>query len=256
MVAVAGHHARATREPGRLVARVVAQAGVVGVALDVRFVDHVQAELVAQVEEPRVVRVVRRAHGGDVVTPHRQQIGAHVVDGDGTAAGGVVVVAVDAEDPHRLPVDEQLAVAHLHVAESDLHVATIDDDPAAQEARLDAIAVRVLGRPRTRLRDVEGERHAVTREHVRLGEGVRHRAALHAPDALAVRREQGCLDDAARLRRAGEADVGVDGERARARASRSSDAAQRTSASRTSERDSRCTSRCSPAIHHWSWSST
>ena len=50
---------------------------------------------------------------------HQQQVGAHVVDGDGLAPLGMVVVAIHAADHDALPVDEQAAVAHLDRAEAD-----------------------------------------------------------------------------------------------------------------------------------------
>ena len=56
--------------------------------LDVRLVDDVQAELVAEVEQPLVVGVVRRADGVDVVLLHERQLGAHVVDGHRLAVLG------------------------------------------------------------------------------------------------------------------------------------------------------------------------
>jgi hypothetical protein len=89
------------------------------VALDVGFVDHVHPELVAQVVEDGVIGVVARADGGDVVRPHGLQIGAHVVYGDGLAPVGVVVVAVDTEDPDRPAVDEQLPIDDLDPAQAD-----------------------------------------------------------------------------------------------------------------------------------------
>ncbi len=48
------------------------------------------------------------------------EVGAHVVDRDGLAPVGMVVVAIDPEDPDRLPVDEQLPVADLDPRDADL----------------------------------------------------------------------------------------------------------------------------------------
>ena len=118
---------RTSRHPRRAVPIVVAQTGVVGVALDVGLVDHVHPDLVAQVEEARIVGIVRAAHRGDVVPAHRQQVGAHVVHRHGLAAGRMVVVAVDAEDPDRLPVDEELAITHLDGPEPDQLAVRLDD---------------------------------------------------------------------------------------------------------------------------------
>ena len=60
-----------------------------GVGLDVGLVDDVQPELVAEVVERLVVRVVGRAHGVDVVLLHQFEVAAGVVDGDRPPAIGV-----------------------------------------------------------------------------------------------------------------------------------------------------------------------
>ncbi len=98
-------------------------------ALDVRLGDDVEAELVTEVEERRVVRVVRGSDGRDVVGPHLHEVGAHVVGADGLATVGMVVVAVDAEDPDRLPVDAQLPVADLDSREPDQLLLGVPDPP-------------------------------------------------------------------------------------------------------------------------------
>ena len=59
------------------VARVVAQRALERVRLDVGLVDDVQAELVGQVEEGRVVRVVRGADGVEPELLHEHEVGAH-----------------------------------------------------------------------------------------------------------------------------------------------------------------------------------
>jgi len=127
MVAITFHHASPTRQPRRAVASVVTQAGVVGVALDVGLVDDVHPDLVAQVEEPWIVRVVRATHRSDVVPPHREEVVAHVVDRHRFAAGRVMIVAVDAKDPDRLAVHEQLPVADLDRSEPDELGVCLDD---------------------------------------------------------------------------------------------------------------------------------
>ena len=63
MVLVALGHPRHARDPLIQVARVVAQRALERVRLDVGLVDDVHAELVGQVEEGRVVRVVRGPDG-------------------------------------------------------------------------------------------------------------------------------------------------------------------------------------------------
>ena len=112
------------------VAGVVADADVVCVALDVGLVDDVHAQLVAQVVEHAVVGVVARANGGDVVGAHRLQVVADVVGVDRLAAIGMVIVAVDAEDPDRLTVDEQLAIDDLDAAQTDAMCRCLDEHTA------------------------------------------------------------------------------------------------------------------------------
>ena len=149
MVPIALDHPRPAGHPCRSVPGVVAQAGVVGVALDVRLVDHVHAELVAQVEQPRVVGVVRAPHGGDVVAPHGEQVVAHVGDRHRLAAVGVVVVAVHAVDPDPLTVDEQVAVADLDAAEPDELGVNLDQRAVGVEQLGDRRGTGTAARPTT-----------------------------------------------------------------------------------------------------------
>ena len=80
MVLVALHHARAAVDPRVHVLRVVAEAEDVRVGLDVRLVDDVEAELVAQVVEARVVGRVRGAHRVEAELLHQHEVVAHLVD--------------------------------------------------------------------------------------------------------------------------------------------------------------------------------
>ena len=117
-------------------------------ALDVRLVDDVQPELVAEIEEARIVRVVRAPDGVDVVLLHQQQIGAHVVDGDGLAPLGMVIVAIHAPHHDAPPVDEQVAVAHLDRAEADDDAHCLDHRAVRIDQRHDhPVATGTLGRP-------------------------------------------------------------------------------------------------------------
>ena len=111
---------RETRDdPLREVARVVAERGLEGVRLDVRLVDDVEAQLVGQVEEGRVVGVVRGAHGVEAVALHGQQVAAHGLPGDDAPGVLVEVVAVDALDEDAPAVDEQVRALDLDAAEAD-----------------------------------------------------------------------------------------------------------------------------------------
>ena len=118
MVLVALDHVRDALDPLVAIARVAAELVVVRVRLDVRLVDDVQAEPVAELEPVRVVRIVRRAHGVDVELLHQPHVPLHQLARDRAAARVVVLVPVDAGDQHGLAVDEQLAVANLDVAGS------------------------------------------------------------------------------------------------------------------------------------------
>ena len=65
------------RRPRRVVGQPVLRIRAEAVALDVRFVDEVEAVPVAQVVPLRVVRVVRRAHGVHVVLLHQLDVAHH-----------------------------------------------------------------------------------------------------------------------------------------------------------------------------------
>ncbi len=106
VVPVALDHPRHAGDPLAEVARVVAQGALEGVRLDVRLVDDVQAELVGQVEEGRVVRVVRRAHGVEPELLHLSTRSARIdVRRDDPSGVLVEVVAVDAADEDPPAVD-------------------------------------------------------------------------------------------------------------------------------------------------------
>ena len=119
MVLVAFDHVRDALDPLVAVARVAAQLVVVRVRLDIRLVDDVQAEPVAELEPVGVVRIVGRADGVDVELLHQAHIPLHQLTGHGAAPPVVVIVPVDAGDQHRLAVDEQVTVANLDVTEAE-----------------------------------------------------------------------------------------------------------------------------------------
>ena len=109
VVAVAQHHARDARDPLREVARVVAERRLEGVRLDVRLVDDVEAQLIGQIEQRRVVGVVRGPHGVEAVALDGHQVGAHGLARDDATGVRVEVMTVDAADEDALAVDEQVA---------------------------------------------------------------------------------------------------------------------------------------------------
>jgi len=115
------------------------------VRLDVRLVDDVQAEPVAELEPVRVVRIVRRAHGVDVELLHQLHVPLHQLPGDRASACVIVLVPVDPGDQHGLAVDEQLTVANLDVPEAERR-----RDGLAVGAELERVQRRVLRRPQPR----------------------------------------------------------------------------------------------------------
>ena len=77
VVLVTADHARDPVHPGVQVARVVAQPVDEGVRLDIRLGDYIQAQFVGQVEEHRVVGVVRGSDCVEAELLHRHQIRPH-----------------------------------------------------------------------------------------------------------------------------------------------------------------------------------
>ena len=167
MIAIPLDHAAHSLQPRRSVSRVVAEAGVEAVTLDVRFVDHVQPVLVAQVVEAVVVGIVRGAHGVDVGALHREDVLAHVVDGDGLSPLGMMIVAIDAHHRDRTSVHAHQTIDDPDPTKADhptdrFHHHVIGIDQLAHHA----IPLRILGRPRSHLRV-----HDLDARHVP-GEGV------------------------------------------------------------------------------------
>lgn len=81
-----------------------------------------QAEFVAQVEERGMRRVVRGAHGVNVVPLHQLHVAAHDFEGYGTAVIGIELVPVHAAQHHPATVDpEHPGLVDGHAAEPDPH---------------------------------------------------------------------------------------------------------------------------------------
>ena len=120
MVLVALDHVANACDEGAEVARIATELVVVGVRLDVRLVDDVEAQPVAQVEPVRVVRVVGAADRVEVELLHQPRIRLHQLARDGPASRIVVVMAVDAVDRNRPSVDEQAPLARLDAAKADV----------------------------------------------------------------------------------------------------------------------------------------
>ena len=159
--------------PARVVARVAAPAEhEEAVRLEVALVDHVEPELVAQLEEARVRRVVARAHRVDVVRLHQQHVAPHHLLRDRAAVVGIELVAVDAAEEDPPAVDLQQPVLDHHGAEADPQPHAL-----ARARDLGVVEARELGAPgldgrhlhRLPRRDVDAELgHRDARGHVRV----------------------------------------------------------------------------------------
>ena len=120
------------------------------VGLQVALVDDVQADLVAQVEEPRVRRVVAGTHGIEIVGLHEKHVAEHLLLRNGPALIGVELAPVDpAADP--TAVDGQQPIDHRHRAEPDP-----DRDPFAAGGDRGLVEPRLLRAPRLHALDPGG----------------------------------------------------------------------------------------------------
>ena len=86
---------------------------------DRRLLEHEHADLVADVEEMRARRIVRGPDDVDVGPAEVDDVGAHVLGGQRPALEDPGIVAIDAADPDRRSVDEQLVAAGLDPPEPD-----------------------------------------------------------------------------------------------------------------------------------------
>ncbi len=181
-------------------------------ALHVGLVEHVQAVLVAQIEEGGIVRVVSGAHGVDVVLLHQLYIAAQVFEVERLARHFVVIVAVDPGHHDLGPVHPQAPVPHLHAGETDPEGGGFDHLVAAVE-ELDGqpVTIRVLGRPRSGATDVETEVGTRTAVRVSQQQPTQPRALGDHIDRLlggrhhpSVRRSQGEPDTGALPHRASD----------------------------------------------------
>jgi hypothetical protein len=130
--------------PARVVTRVAAPADLLeAVRLEVALGDHVEPELVAELEEARVRRIVTRPHRVDVVRLHQLGVAAHDRLCHRTPAIRVPLVPVDPTQQHAAAVDAQLAVLGRDRAEADPQ-----RDRLACGAQLAVVEPRQLGAPR------------------------------------------------------------------------------------------------------------
>ena len=83
------------------------QAGIPRMTLNVGFVNHVQAKLITEIQETRIIWVVRTTNSIDIVLFHQHQVGAHVINTHGLALIGVMVVPIHTANHHFLTVNQK-----------------------------------------------------------------------------------------------------------------------------------------------------
>ena len=97
------------------------------VCLDVRLVDDVKTEIVGDLEEHRVGRIVRSAHRVDVVLLHQHRVFEIVERAHHIALALVCVVVVDALELDLAPVEEEDVALDRDLAKADLLTYALDD---------------------------------------------------------------------------------------------------------------------------------
>ena len=125
-----------------------AYGGVVGMLPAAQFVQHVQAQLVASLQEVLIRRVVRHAHGVHVHVLHQVHVSA--ADGLAQSAAGVrpegVTVATLKQDPPSVHV-ETVAWPNLDGAEPEALGHAVEDTALFFQHHVHPIEVRRLSRP-------------------------------------------------------------------------------------------------------------
>ena len=210
VVAVACDHADHAVDAGGLplgvvgdVARGVAEA----VRLEVALVDEVDAVFVAEVVPARVIGVVARADGVEVVALEEEDVLHHRVDGEGAPRLGVELVAVYAFEGDAAAVEEEDAVLDLDLAGADLEGSRHLDAPrGVAEGDGEVVEVGVLGVPEMRAGNLAGELDGPALS----GDAHGHRLR---PDGLAGGVRELGPDLAALEGGRGAGDGGADGER-------------------------------------------
>ena len=97
------------------------------VCLDVRLVDDVETEIVGDLEEHGVGRIVRSAHRVDVVLLHQHRVFEIVERAHHIALALVCVVVVDALELDLAPVEEEDVALDRDLAKADLLTYALDD---------------------------------------------------------------------------------------------------------------------------------
>ena len=165
MVEVALHHAAVAlqvRSGKERVLRQRSRAVAHAVGLDVAFVHHIQAILVAEGEPARVVGIMAGADGVDVQFLHDPDVADHLGLGDDIAAGGAQLMPVGALDEDGLSIDHQLVADDLHSTETERDLREIDGLLASIGPDGKRVQVRILRAPESRVQDLRFDlRHPV-----------------------------------------------------------------------------------------------
>jgi len=85
------------------------------VGFNVGLAHNVEAVLVAQIVETRIVGIVARAHGVDVELLHQLHIATHFIHRNGFSVLRTVVVAVHAHHFHRLTIHQEHIAIDFHI---------------------------------------------------------------------------------------------------------------------------------------------
>ena len=89
------------------------------VRLQIRFINHIQAVLIAQIQPVGIVWVMRRADAVDVVLLHELNVLDHVRSGRDMAKVRVRVMAVDPPQRDRHAVQQQPSISDFILPEAD-----------------------------------------------------------------------------------------------------------------------------------------
>ena len=159
MIPVAQHHPPHPLTDRVLVSPIAGDRGQAAVRLDIGLVDDIEAEFVAQIQQARIVRVVRGAERVQVVAFHREHLLAQLRFRERLAVLRVVVVPVDAVDRHRAAVDQQPAIPDLDTAEAGQGGVSFEHRPiGVEQLGHDAVAGGALRAPRVDVQVVEVDR--------------------------------------------------------------------------------------------------
>ena len=94
--------------------------------LDVRLIHDVQTEFIAQVEQHRIVGIVRRSNCVDVVLLHRDEFFTDLSGQERFAGVRMMVMPIHTADHDRLAVDRKDAISDADVAKTGPHDDRLD----------------------------------------------------------------------------------------------------------------------------------